>query len=194
MYLRAKHFRIYTSAAISFPFSITQVVHLFAIHPFHLLSSFSSTLRLRAFDCRVYVRPFCPTLDIAVIKIGCHYSLTQFFFNLSRPYHAMRHTCLPIYLRIHTNFRNHFAHDEFRRLVQFLRRVFAVRFSRFRLRSLPHPVADTFLGKGVPRHSSEANFNLFGYASHPLCLPSMMREERFLTTMIARLMKRSVCA
>lgn len=145
----------YISAAI--PFSITQVVHLLAIHPFLSLSLFlfvnPSTLRVRLSRLCVTI---LPASRHRAIKIGCHYSLTQFFFNLPRP---------PYYASYLLTYLSTYPHQfskplrARRRLVQFFRRVFTVRFPRVRLYSPSHSVADTFLGKGI-----HANFNLFGYA------------------------------
>ena len=131
--------------------------------------SFSSPILLRfylivAFTCD----RFAHLSTSRGIKIGCHYSLTQFFFNLPRSSryasYLLIHVCMCIYT--FTNVRNHFAHEQFRRPVQFLRRVFAA-FSPSRL----HPPARpkwirSSARKGFP--GIHANFNLFGYASRPL--------------------------
>lgn len=116
------------------------------------------------------MRPFWPPLDIVVSRSAAIIHLTQFFFNLPRPsrYAPYLPTYLRVCVRIHTsaNLWNHFAHEQFRRPVQFLRHVFAAFFlTRFHLAACPKRIRSS-ARKGFP--GIHANFNLFGYASRPL--------------------------
>lgn len=100
------------------------------------------------------------------IKIGCHYSLTQFFFNLPRSSRGMRHTYLLIYVCVYTHppsFKTTSHTSSF--VVQFLRRVFAA-FSPARLHPPARPKRIRFLGtKRISRHSCEFQFIRARFAS-----------------------------
>lgn len=164
------------------------------IYPFPSLSLplRLSLPRLRVFDCHVYMPPFCPPLDIRGIKIGCHYSLTQFFFNLS-PLVAVcviltyLSTCVCVHIHQSSKPLRTRAVSSSRSIsATRLRCVFPSSFSSFRV-----PEADTSLGtKGIRRHSCEFQFIRVRFASSS----QMMRGRALLTTMTARLMKRSACA
>lgn len=180
----------------SFPFSITRVTHL-AIHPF-LLSTLS--LRHQPFDfARSIVAFMCDhfALDFARLSTSRYQDRLSlefdpvFFFNLPYPLCYMRHACLFI-LSMYQ-----FSKPLRTRAIPSSRAIFATHlrraFLQVRLRSSPYPVVDTFLGKGILKHSCEFQFIRVRFASS-LRLSNMMREERFLTTMITKLMKRSICA
>lgn len=145
-------------------------ISLSAIHPFSFLSFPPAILlRLRMFDCRVYVRPLCPPLDIAVSR-STAIIVWPSFSSIYPARRGMRHTyllkytCVYVYVYTSNNLRTTSHTSSF--VVQFLRRVF-VAFSPARLHSPARPKRiRSSARKGFP--SIHANFNLFGYAPRPL--------------------------
>lgn len=113
VHLHAKYFRIYICRN---PIALLNHTSSTSCESLSLaLFLFLSTLRLCVSDCRVYVWPFRPPLGIALSRSAA-IIVWPSFSSIYLVRRVMRHTCLPTYLRIHTNFRNHFAHDkQFRR-------------------------------------------------------------------------------
>jgi len=141
------------------------------MHHFLFFSSYSPIfLRLHVFYCRVYVRPFCPLLDIAISSrsaaITVWPSFSSIYPALSRyasylPTYLCVYVCLCVYT--HPTFETISQTSSFVVPSNFC--VFAT-FSSARL----HPARPKRIRfsarKGFP--SIHANFNLFGCASRPL--------------------------